>query len=176
MQKEIGMLWKGYEGKRRQGSVCSISMYQDKGCCNDVCWVHKTGRYCLISLPYPHTGRYHYTDELLGLHRATTWKIACVLLKSNESESPLSMRLSPCAAHLSAHPDLQLATRNMQSANEHTSVVDEYLKGKMQGGRILGPFPQESVPAIQINRLGFIPKGHTPGKWQLIMNLSFSEG
>ena len=41
-------------------------------------------------------------------------------------------------------------------------------------GRMLGPF-QASLSAtdLQINRFGVIPKGHQPGKWRLITDLSF---
>ena len=31
-------------------------------------------------------------------------------------------------------------------------------------------------PHIQINRFGVIPKPHQPGKWRLIVDLSYSEG
>ena len=32
---------------------------------------------------------------------------------------------------------------------------------------MLGPFP-----LLQVNKMGVIPKGHTPGKWRLITDLS----
>ena len=31
-------------------------------------------------------------------------------------------------------------------------------------------------PRVQISRFGVIPKGHTPGRWRLILDLSFPEG
>ena len=36
--------------------------------------------------------------------------------------------------------------------------------------RIIGPFQPDS--ALHINRVGVIPKGHMPGKWRMIINLS----
>ena len=40
---------------------------------------------------------------------------------------------------------------------------------------MLGPFqsfPPGTVPELQVNKIGIIPKGHTPGKWRLITDLS----
>ena len=34
----------------------------------------------------------------------------------------------------------------------------------------------ESLPGIQINRFEVIPKSHQPGKWHLIVDLSYSVG
>ena len=41
---------------------------------------------------------------------------------------------------------------------------------------ILGPFLQEKVPGVHLNRFGVIPKLHQPGKWRLIVDLSHPEG
>ena len=39
------------------------------------------------------------------------------------------------------------------------------------------PFSLNDIePPVQINRFGVIPKGHTPGKWRLILDLCFPEG
>ena len=65
---------------------------------------------------------------------------------------------------------------NMRSTLQHPTVVDEYMQGETQSGRILGPFSLDSVSGLQIHRLGVTPKGHAPGKWRLITDLSFPEG
>ena len=62
----------------------------------------------------------------------------------------------------------------MPSAEHHPEVVDVYLAGEVQASRIIGPLPPGTTH-VQINRLGVIPKGHTPGKWRLITDLSFPE-
>lgn len=67
------------------------------------------------------------------------------------------------------------AAQNMASTREHPQVVSEYLAGECAEGRILGPFPQMGLPHLQVNRFGVIPKS-TPGKWRLILDLSFPEG
>ena len=64
----------------------------------------------------------------------------------------------------------------MPSAREHPDVVSRYVKEEVRGGRILGPFPRGSIVGLHLNRLGVIPKGHTPGQWRLITDLSFPEG
>ena len=71
---------------------------------------------------------------------------------------------------------LRSARRNMPSAREHPTVVTEYIEGELAGGRVMGPLPQDLIPGIHINRMGVVPKGHTPGKWRLITDLSFPEG
>ena len=71
---------------------------------------------------------------------------------------------------------LHSARRNMPSVLEHPEVVDQYVGDESVAGRILGPFPRGAIPDLHINRLGVIPKGHTPGKWRLITDLSHPDG
>ena len=44
-------------------------------------------------------------------------------------------------------------------------------KKELSCRRMLGPFP-----LLQVNKMGVIPKGHTPGKWRLITDLSSPTG
>ena len=68
---------------------------------------------------------------------------------------------------------LQSASANMLSARLHPVVIDEYLGKELALGRMLGPFPASfSLPELQINRFGVIPKAQS-GKWRLITDLSF---
>ena len=64
----------------------------------------------------------------------------------------------------------------MQSALEHSQVVEKYLREEREAGRILGPFHQREIPGLQVNRFGVIPKGRASRKWRLITDLSFPEG
>lgn len=72
---------------------------------------------------------------------------------------------------------MQAAPHNMQSALLHQSVVDEYMQGECALGRMLGPFDPGTIPGLHINRMvgRVTPKGHTPGKWRLITDLSFPD-
>ena len=63
--------------------------------------------------------------------------------------------------------------RNIPSAETHPAVVGEYLTREADAGRIIGPL---EVTGLHVNRIGVIPKGHTPGKWRLITDLSFPPG
>jgi len=68
---------------------------------------------------------------------------------------------------------LRSAKKNMNSTKEHPHIVQEYLRKEVIEGRVAGPFRKELVPHVHVNRFGMIPKSHQPGKWQLIVNLSF---
>jgi len=71
---------------------------------------------------------------------------------------------------------LRPARHNMPSAAAHPDVINKYVGDEIAGGRIFGPFPKGEIPNLQINRMGVVPKGHTPGRWRLITDLSFPEG
>ena len=43
-------------------------------------------------------------------------------------------------------------------------------------GRVLGPLQVGSIPGVQVSPFGVILKGHTPGKWRLIVDLSSPKG
>ena len=64
---------------------------------------------------------------------------------------------------------LRPAFRNMPSADEHPEVVEDYISKERKAGRLIGPLTNSD---IHINRVGVIPKGHTPGRWRLITDLS----
>ena len=65
---------------------------------------------------------------------------------------------------------------NLPSVVSHPAVVQEYLEKECSLGRMVGPLPIGSTPGLQISPFGVIPKGHTPGKWRLIVDLSHPEG
>ena len=67
------------------------------------------------------------------------------------------------------------AQSNMLSARQNTQVIDEYLRVEREKGRVVGPADPEQC-RIQVNRFGVIPKSHQPGKWRLIVDLSYPEG
>ena len=72
---------------------------------------------------------------------------------------------------------LEPARRNIPSAGEHPEVITKHIEKECAEGRILGPFHVDDIePRVQISRFGVISKGHTPGKWRLILDLSFPEG
>ena len=68
---------------------------------------------------------------------------------------------------------LQSVKRNMQSALDHHQVITEYLQDERTKGRITGPFGSNEVQGVHISRFGVIPKKSQPGKWRLIVDLSY---
>ena len=68
------------------------------------------------------------------------------------------------------------AVRNMPSAAEHDDAVSEYVDTELRKRHFLGPYSTEEFAGGHINRIGVIPKGHTPGKWRIITDLSFPTG
>ena len=65
----------------------------------------------------------------------------------------------------------------MVSAREHPDIITKYLQEEGQKGRVIGPIETSQAGKIkQISRVGVIPKGHTPGKWRLIVDLSSPTG
>ena len=64
----------------------------------------------------------------------------------------------------------------MRSAVKNPTVVEEYLARECKLGRVIGPLDPAVFPHIQVNRFGVIPKPHQPGKWRLIVDLSYPEG
>ena len=73
-------------------------------------------------------------------------------------------------------PQLHSASSNMRSALQNPQVVNAYLAREAQLGRIAGPFPSPPVSPLHISRFGVIPKRGRPGKWRLIVDLSFPAG
>ena len=70
---------------------------------------------------------------------------------------------------------LRPVRQNMPSADAHLQVIDHYIGKEVAGGCIMGPFPHGYIPALHINWMGVVPKGHTLRRWHLITDLSFSE-
>ena len=64
----------------------------------------------------------------------------------------------------------------MQSALLNPSPVQEYLAKECIANRVLGPIPPTAASSIHMNRFGVIPKRRQPGKWRLILDLSFPPG
>ena len=70
------------------------------------------------------------------------------------------------------------SSRNLPLAYSHPEVVTDYLQVEQVAGRMLGPLPAtlSNGQAVQINRVGMVPKGHNAGRWRLITDLSYPPG
>ena len=138
--------------------------------------------------------------DLLRLQTAVPRTSLCLPAELYAVHSPLYNHLDAWQAVLGVHPDQLFATyiltgiqygfrigfsrcqhlapaiRNSPSATAHPEVVEQYLTEEISAGRIIGPFSEDVIPEFQISRMGVIPKGHTPGRWRLITDLSFPPG
>ena len=52
-------------------------------------------------------------------------------------------------------------------------MISAFIASELAAGRVLGPVEPFVVLSVQVNRFGLVPKGHQPGKWCLIVDLSF---
>ena len=73
-------------------------------------------------------------------------------------------------------PALSSARKNMKSAEDNPHVVTDFMDAELRRGVVLGPFRRQEVSEVHISRFGVIPKSSRPGKWRLIVDLSYPEG
>ena len=64
---------------------------------------------------------------------------------------------------------------NLSSTKGQPQVVDEYLLAEYCERRVLGPLDPSGFPHVHTTCIGIIPKS-TPGKWRLIVDMSFPAG
>ena len=64
---------------------------------------------------------------------------------------------------------------NLRSVREHREVVEQFFREESGAGKLLGPLPRDKFPQVHVSPVGVIPKS-TPGKWRIIVDLSFPEG
>ena len=138
--------------------------------------------------------------DLQYLQAASCSAALCLPPELQAIHSPLYDHFQAWQAALEAHHDVQFvgyildgirygfrigfscrqhlvpAIRNAPSAMEHPEVVEQYLTDEISAGRMIGPFSESDIPGCQISRMGVIPKGHAPGRWRLITDLSFPPG
>lgn len=110
--------------------------------------------------------------------RAATWQDALLRHPDEQFRQFLvrGLREGFRLGYQATRSRLHTAKRNMPSAYEHPEVIDAYLSSECLLGRVLGPFTQPPPCPLHINRFGVIPKRAQPGKWRLIVDLSFPDG
>ena len=55
-------------------------------------------------------------------------------------------------------------------------MITEYIREEAAAGLFLGPIVEDQAQFVHISKFGVIPKGHVPGKWRLITDLSSPAG
>ena len=141
------------------------------------------------------SGVYRYTGDLLSLDYCP---VLPVLSHALLQVVTISLNVSVWQAALAVHPDsiyrdfiisgltegfqigfkcdqrLFSSKSNMRSAILNPAVIDEYLTKERAAGRFIGPLSPEVD--VHLSHFGVIPKGHIPGKWRLITDLSYPPG
>jgi len=74
------------------------------------------------------------------------------------------------------HHMVKNAKANLPSARRNPQVIEDYLDKECREGNILGPFSEQSMSGLVINRLGCIPKKYRSDKWRVITDLSHPQG
>ncbi len=55
-------------------------------------------------------------------------------------------------------------------------VISSFLEAELLAGRVYGLLDPVFSFTVQVNMFGLVPKGHHPGKWRLILDLSSPKG
>ena len=146
-------------------------------------------------------GQYEYTRDLLQLeaYRPKIGPVASIGLLGELSVVKTPLRVQEWEEALRYHPDrklvgfllrsmtqgfrigfnpeavtLESTKHNMRSAAEEPEVVRSYLQAERDAGRGLGPVSEESGgKLVHVSRFGVIPKPYQPGKWRLMVDLSY---
>lgn len=65
---------------------------------------------------------------------------------------------------------------NLPSVYQHPRLISSQIETEVHTRRVLGPLPPHLANLTQTSPIGLIPKPHQPGKWRLIVDLSFPNG
>ena len=74
------------------------------------------------------------------------------------------------------NPIPHFSGRNLCSAADHPSVIQDYLHSELAAGRVTGPMVSPLPSSTRTSPFGVIPKKHQPNKWRLIVDLSSPSG
>lgn len=77
--------------------------------------------------------------------------------------------------HWNQPRDLRLASRNIQSAQQHPDVIKDYLQMETHLQNIIGPFPSHKSPEVHINYFGVIPRSASQESGDLLQTYYFQK-
>ena len=70
-------------------------------------------------------------------------------------------------------PPLIPASRNHPSSSLNRPAVRAYIQEEVAAGRLVGPLGNQERRHIHSSPIGLVPKSSQPGRWRLIVDLSF---
>ena len=127
-------------------------------------WVEAFSIFCLVLTPYfPH----HWKDLL---------QYQLLILRTYRQFNGRVWLAYGFKIGFFQSQTLQSAKGNKPSAYFHLSVIEHCLTNKVSLGRVAGPFRVPPFPDLYISSFRVIPKKGQPGKWCLIVDLSFLGG
>ena len=66
---------------------------------------------------------------------------------------------------------LRAVEKNHPLSTANLSAVDSYISSELQVGRMVGPLLPEAAQCIDCSPVGVVLKGHSPGRWWMIVDL-----
>lgn len=66
-------------------------------------------------------------------------------------------------------------SKNLKSAAQYSSVVQQKIDKEIRAGRVAGPFIEVPLKYLQVSPIGIVPK-KSPGEYRLIHHLSYPSG
>ena len=67
-------------------------------------------------------------------------------------------------------------SKNCPLADAHPQVITEHIREEAAAGHFFGQIAEDQAQFVHISKFGVISKGHIPGKWHLITDLSSPGG
>ncbi len=153
-------------------------------------------RKSLADYPFKASGQYAYIDDLLALDSCRPARPVNLPPRLCQVVTPLKPEAWKIALH--PHPDrafvhyilsglqqgfrigfdrrvvvTKSAATNMLSAIKNPEPVINYLHDEERASRIV---TSRETKDIHLSRFGLIPKRNKPGKWRLILDLSYPQG
>ena len=64
-------------------------------------------------------------------------------------------------------------SRNHPSSLANRAVINAHITTELQAGQLVGPLTPIAQSQVHVSPIGLVPKGHTAGKWRMIVDLSY---
>ena len=131
----------------------------------------------LLHLEAPRPAQAVQDPRLLEIYsplRVDEWS---KLLQTHPDQQYVAFLLRGMTLGFNRAQKLRSSKRNMKSALEHRTIVQDYLTQESIHKTLLGPFLPQDIQhlGVHTSKCGVIPKKHTPGKWRLIIDFSSPE-
>ena len=156
-----------------------------------------TPKFSPVTIETLHNSTYPYTSDLLSIDNCKPPESTPGIAIEGSTSINTPLIGSSWRTALSHHPDQEYASyiingilndfrigfdhsnlpqsaeSNMPSAHTNPAIVVDYMNTEVKEKRVVGPLVRHNSPGVHISRFGVIPKHNQPGKWRLILDLSY---